>query len=61
MIRELLMALGLVAIVEGLVLALAPTRVRDILEMLDAMSIGQRRTVALAAIALGLAIVWITR
>lgn len=61
MIRELLMALGLVAIVEGLVLALAPTRVREMLEMLDSMSIGQRRTVALAAIALGIAIVWITR
>jgi uncharacterized protein len=59
MIRDFLFALGMVAIVEGLVLALAPTRVRNVLEMLDAMSIGQRRSVALATLALGIAIVWL--
>jgi uncharacterized protein len=61
MMRDLLLALGLVAIVEGLVLALAPTRVRDMLEMLDELSIGQRRTLALAAIAVGTGIVWLIR
>ena len=59
MIRDLLMALGLVAIVEGLVLALAPTRVRDMLEMLDSLSLGQRRSIALAAIAFGTIVVWL--
>jgi uncharacterized protein YjeT (DUF2065 family) len=34
MIRDLLLALGLVAIVEGLVLALAPSRLREALELI---------------------------
>jgi uncharacterized protein len=61
MMRDLVLAFGAVAIVEGFVLALAPTRVRDLLEMLDALTIGQRRTLALAAIAFGTGIVWLLR
>jgi uncharacterized protein len=61
MIRDLLLALGVVAIAEGLVLALAPSRVRDLLAALDSLNEGQRRTVALFAIAAGVGIVWIFR
>ncbi len=59
MIREIALALGMVAVIEGLVLALAPARLRDMLEMFDSLSTGQRRTIALAAIAIGTGITWL--
>lgn len=61
MIRDLVLGLGVVAIVEGLALALAPSRVRDVLAMLDSLSEGQRRALALMSIAAGVGIVWIFR
>ncbi|MEM8572723.1 MAG: DUF2065 domain-containing protein [Pseudomonadota bacterium] len=60
MIRDLAVAIGFLAIFEGLALALAPNRVRDILAMLDKLSVGQRQTIALAFIALGVCILAFT-
>lgn len=54
----LLLALGLVLMVEGLVYAFAPHIVEDLLEMLRAMSIEARRTVGALAFVVGLALVW---
>ena len=56
-----LLALGLVLIVEGLVYALAPSLLDDILATLKAMSHEQRRLAGLAAFALGLALVWLAK
>lgn len=53
-----LLALGLVLIVEGLVYALAPSLVEDLLEALRALPIETRRYVGLGALALGLALTW---
>jgi uncharacterized protein YjeT (DUF2065 family) len=53
-----ILAIGLVLIVEGLVYALAPSLVEDLLAALRALSIEQRRMVGLAALALGMALVW---
>ena len=56
-----LMALGLVLAVEGLVLALAPTHMRAVLEMLASLSDDRRRLLGLSAVAVGVALVWLTR
>lgn len=55
----ILLALGLVLIAEGLVYALAPSLVERLLEMLRALSEEQRRNAGLAALALGLMLVWL--
>lgn len=61
MIDDLLLGLGLLAIVEGLALALAPSRLRDILEALDRIGVDARRIIGLLVITLGLALVWLAR
>ena len=49
----LLLALGLVLLLEGLVLALAPSRIEQILAMLAAMPEETRRLIGMLAITLG--------
>jgi uncharacterized protein YjeT (DUF2065 family) len=61
MVGDLLLALGLVAIVEGLVLALAPTRLRDALELMRALPPDQLRLIGLLAVTLGTGLVWLAR
>jgi hypothetical protein len=58
MIANLLLAIGLVLLVEGLVYALAPSLVEQMLEALRAMPEDSRRLLGLAALAVGLAMVW---
>ena len=55
------LALGLVLVVEGLVLALAPRRVEDALRALASLTVENRRLVGLGALALGVALVWLFR
>ena len=54
-----LLAFGLVLIVEGLVYALAPSLVEDLLDALRRMGLETRRLIGLAAVALGVALVWL--
>ena len=61
MIWDLLLGLGLVAIVEGLVLALAPSRLREALEMIVRMDPEHRRLLGLLAVTIGVALVWVAR
>ena len=49
----LLLGLGLVLMIEGLVYALAPSFVEDLLEALRQLPIDQRRVVGFLALALG--------
>ncbi|MHA7850897.1 MULTISPECIES: DUF2065 domain-containing protein [Roseovarius] len=58
MIETLLLALGLVLIVEGLVYALAPSLLERMLLALTTLSEDQRRMMGLIALALGVAMVW---
>jgi hypothetical protein len=53
-----LLALGLVLVVEGLIWALVPQLVEDLLEALRAMPIETRRLAGFAALFAGLALVW---
>ena len=57
----ILLALGLVLVVEGLVLALAPFRMEQLLALLAALSAEQRRMIGLAAVAAGVALVGLSR
>jgi len=55
---DLLTGLGLAAVIEGLVLALAPSRLDDILETLRSIPVGTRRSIGLGVVALGVVLVW---
>lgn len=57
----LALAIGLVLVVEGLALALAPRRMEDALRALAALSQDQRRAIGLAALAVGVLLVWLSR
>jgi len=57
-IETTLLALGLVLIVEGLVYALAPSLVEQLLEALRALPVAMRRNLGLAALAIGVILVW---
>ncbi len=58
MIGIAVLALGLVLIVEGLVYALAPSLVEDLLEALRRMPLETRRMVGLGAVTVGVALLW---
>ena len=55
----LLLGIGLVFVLEGLVLALAPSRVDEILEMLRQMPVETRRLVGFLAITSGAILLWL--
>jgi len=59
MIAITLLAFGLVLIVEGLVYALAPSLVEDLLAALRQLSLQNRRLIGFAALICGVALVWI--
>lgn len=61
MIKDLLTGLGLVAVIEGLVLALAPLRFEDALEMFRRMDVQTRRRLGLIAVAVGVMLIWFGR
>jgi uncharacterized protein len=56
-----LLALGLVAFAEGLVLALAPSRVEQVLEILARLRPDQRRVIGLVSAGCGVALVALWR
>ena len=53
-----ILALGLVLIVEGLVYALAPSLVEELLEALRELPLETRRLFGVAALLIGMALVW---
>jgi uncharacterized protein len=60
-LKEIIMALGLLAVIEGLVLALVPLRLEDLLKVLRDTPIQTLRNIGLGVIALGVAIIWIAQ
>ncbi|MEQ8293014.1 MAG: DUF2065 family protein [Roseovarius sp.] len=58
MIATFFLALGLVLVVEGLVYALAPSLVEQLLAALRALPEQTRRLIGLVSIAIGLVLVW---
>ena len=61
MIETILLALGLVLILEGLVYALAPSLTEQLLEQLRLLSDEQKRNLGLVALAFGVALVWVAK
>ena len=57
----ILLGLGLVLVFEGLVLALLPNRLEELIRMLDDIPLETRRVMGLAAVAIGVFLVWLTR
>lgn len=55
---DFLIAIGLVLMIEGLILAAFPNRVRDALETMRVTPDQQLRLVGLAAAIVGLALIW---
>ncbi len=56
-----LLGLGLVLVIEGLVFALAPSRLDEALDLLRQIPPDTRRLLGLGAVALGVLLVWIAR
>lgn len=61
MIGEILLAAGLVLILEGLVYVLAPSLVEQLLEALKELPLDLRRKVGLMVVALGVLLIWMAR
>ena len=61
MLTHIALAIGLVLVVEGLVLALAPSRMEDIVKALAEIPPETRRMMGLAAVALGVLLVWFSK
>lgn len=57
----LALGLGLVLVIEGLVLALAPSRIEQALALIVSLGRDQRRLVGLVAVAAGVGIVALVR
>ena len=57
----ILLALGLVLVVEGLAFALAPSRLEEIVALIARMPPERRRMIGLAMLAGGVALVWAAR
>ena len=55
----LLLGLGLVLVFEGLVFALAPSRLEELVKLISEIPIETRRAIGLVAVAGGVFLVWI--
>lgn len=57
----LILAIGLVLVVEGLVFALAPSRLEDLIKAIEDIPPDTRRLIGLLAIGAGVALVWLAQ
>ena len=56
-----LLGLGLVLVFEGLVFALAPSRLEELVRIIAETPIETRRGLGLAAVAIGVLLIWLAR
>ncbi|ANB35710.1 DUF2065 domain-containing protein [Rhodovulum sulfidophilum] len=59
--EKIVLGLGMVLVIEGLVFALAPSRLEEALELLRRIPAETRRLIGLAAITLGTGLVWLAQ
>ena len=57
----ILLGLGLFLVFEGLVFALAPSRLEELVRVIAEMPIETRRALGLGAVAIGVLLVWVAR
>ena len=55
----LILGLGLVLVIEGLVVALAPSRLEELVKLIAETPVETRRTLGLVAVAIGVLLVWL--
>jgi len=60
-IDDIIFGLGFVAVIEGLVLALAPNRLKQALLMLVTLRSEKLSAIALVIVAIGVALIWWAR
>lgn len=60
-IDDLILGLGFVAVIEGLVIALAPNRLEDLVTQLAKIPVDARRWGGLFIVILGVFLVWVAR
>ncbi|MBB4002252.1 DUF2065 family protein [Aurantimonas endophytica] len=58
---DLVVALGLLLVIEGVAYCLIPTQMRDMARRIQAMPDGTLRAVGLVAAVFGVALVWLVR
>lgn len=56
-----ILGLGLVLVFEGLVFALAPSRLEELVRIIAEMPLETRRALGLAAVAIGVLLIWLAR
>lgn len=61
MLDNLVMALGLVLVIEGLLYAIFPGHLRNMASMLRGLSDDQIRIIGLGALGAGVLVVWVAR
>lgn len=61
MLSHIALGIGLVLVIEGLVFALAPLRMEDMLKTLSEIPPETRRMLGLLAVALGTGLVWFAK
>lgn len=61
MFADIVTILGCVAVLEGLVLALAPSRFEDLVNWLSRLDIFARRQIGLVIVAIGVILVWVSK
>lgn len=61
MLSHIALGIGLVLVIEGLVFALAPLRMEDMLKVLSEIPPETRRMLGLFAVALGTGLVWVAK
>jgi uncharacterized protein YjeT (DUF2065 family) len=57
----IVLAVGLVLVVEGLVFALAPSRLEELAQIIAQIPVERRRVIGLVALAAGVVLVWVAR
>lgn len=57
----IILAIGLVLCVEGLVFALAPSRLEEVLDLLKNMAPETRRMIGLSALGVGVFLIWLAK
>ena len=61
MFADIVTILGCVAVLEGLVLALAPSRFEDLVNWLSRLDLFARRQIGLVIVATGVILVWVAK
>ena len=59
--KELVIAFGLLLFIEGLLYALFPSKMKNMLKIVEKLQVSQLRTIGLLFALIGFAIVWYTK